>query len=388
MGKQVGNVQLMQKMNRLKVLNLVRRNQDIARPAIAEQTGLSLSSITNITAYLLEEGLLEECGTEPAERVGRKSTLLRFRTEAYGLVIASLNENRAEVSYTDLEGKIQSYDTVEIVGLSPERVITRLEEHINTLLDKYGKENTLAIGVIFSGLVLDGSRFVLSSSMKWKKVDIKKSLEADTGLPVYVENISRSKAIWYSSTHDRDEKNMLFVDLENGIGAVQVCRGAINRSLLGEIGHTTVEKDGEPCFCGNKGCLEAMCSVNRLIRLYEEQSGTKDVTLTEIAQRYELCDKAARYAVNDCATYLGIGLANLIMMSHPAVLVLNASDFAECPMLITEAMEECKRRAYLALTKELKICRVMVGREEALKGAAVELCDRLFDLGSAYNPVQ
>lgn len=388
MGKQVGNVQLMQKMNRLKVLNLVRRNQDIARPAIAEQTGLSLSSITNITTYLLEEGLLEECGTEQAERVGRKSTLLRFRTEAYGLIIASLNENHAEVSYTDLEGKIQAYDTIEIRGMTPERVITHLEEHIAALLNQYGKENTLAIGVIFSGLVLDGSHFVLSSSMKWKNVDIRKSLEADTGLPVYVENISRSKAVWYSSTNDRDEKNMLFVDMENGIGAVQICRGAINRSLLGEIGHTTVEKDGEPCFCGNKGCLEAMCSAKRILRLYEEQSGTTGLTLAEIAQCYEQGDAAAQNAVSDCAGYLGIGLANLIMLSHPAVLVLNVSDFADCPMLITEAVEECKRRAYPALTKELKICRVMVGREETLRGAAVELCDRLFDLGSAYNPVQ
>lgn len=208
------NVQLMQKMNRLKVLNLVRRNQRIARPAIAQQTGLSLSSITNITAYLLEKGLLEECGTEPAERVGHKSTLLRFCTEA------------------------------------------------------------------------------------------------------------------------------------------------------------------------------AMCSGKRVVRLYEEQSGIKDVTLSEIARLYEQGDPAAEDAVSDCATYLGIGLTNLIMMFRPAMLVLNTGDFAECPMLITEAVEECLGRSCPERTGELRICRVTVGRDEALKGAAFEMCDRLFDLWSAYNPIQ
>ena len=85
MPKQVGNVQLMQKMNRLKVLNYIRRNPDISRPVLSEKTGLSLASITNVTTYLLDIGLLTESGIEPAERVGRKSILLRnvhvwFRT--------------------------------------------------------------------------------------------------------------------------------------------------------------------------------------------------------------------------------------------------------------------------------------------------------------------
>ena len=213
-------------------------------------------------------------------------------------------------------------------------------------------------------------------------------MAAATGLPVYVENISRSKAVWYSSVQDRDEKNMLFVDLENGIGAVQISRGVINQSLLGEIGHTTVEKDGEPCFCGNKGCLEAMCSARRVVTLYEEQSGEEGLTLAEVAKYYEQGDTAAKYAVSSCASYLGIGLANLIMLSHPAVLVLNLGDFAQCPMVVARAVEECKRRAYPVLIKDLKICPVTVGREETLKGAAVELCDYLFDLGSPYNPVQ
>ena len=92
MNGQVGNVQLMQKINRLKVLNYVRRNPGVSRPQIAAETGLSLSSLTNITSYLLEEGLLAEDGTEQVGCVGRKSTLLRFRAEAYGLICISINK--------------------------------------------------------------------------------------------------------------------------------------------------------------------------------------------------------------------------------------------------------------------------------------------------------
>jgi Fic family protein len=62
MAKQIGNAHLMQKMNRLKVLNFIRKNPGTSRPLIAEQTGLSLSSITNVTSYLLNLGLLTESG--------------------------------------------------------------------------------------------------------------------------------------------------------------------------------------------------------------------------------------------------------------------------------------------------------------------------------------
>ena len=188
MAKQVGNGQLMQKMNRLKVLDYIRRNPDSSRPIIAEQTGLSLSSITNVTSYLLDSRLLTENGTEQADRVGRKSTLLRFNSEAYGLILASLTEKQAEVSYTDLDGRVLSSHGFSTEGRSQSEVLSLLEQHISDLLQQFSHKNPLAIGVIFSGLILDDSRFVMSSSMKWRHLDIKKHLETRTSLPVFVEN--------------------------------------------------------------------------------------------------------------------------------------------------------------------------------------------------------
>ena len=388
MGKQVGNVQLMQKMNRLKVLNCIRRNPDISRPLIAKQTGLSLSSITNVTSYLLDLELLAECGTEQSERVGRKSTLLQFRTDAYGLIFALFDESHAKIFYTDLGGKVLSSIDADIKSKSPANVISQLDSKIVALTKKYGKDKTLGIGVIFSGLVLDGSRFVFSSSMKWNKLDIKEILEQKTGLPVFVENVSRIRAVNFSNINDRKlSENMLFVDLENGIGAVQLYGGAISRSMLGEIGHTTIEKDGEPCFCGNRGCLEAMCSSERLIRLYSEKAG-KTANLSKINELYKNGNNDAIAAVSDCAQYLGIGLANLINLLHPSVLVLNTGDFSDCPSLLEDAVYHMRKRTYAALTQDMEIVTVTSGSDDILSGAAFEMCDRLFDISFPRNIIQ
>ena len=389
MPKQVGNVQLMQKMNRLKVLNYIRRNPDISRPVLSEKTGLSLASITNVTTYLLDIGLLIESGIEPAERVGRKSILLRFNSEAYGLIFASISEDEAEIFYTNLEGKIISSHSFHITDKSAEQFISVTRKCVGKLIEKYGREHILAVGINFSGLVLDGNRFVLSSSMKWKELDIKKIFEDATGLPVFVENISKLRAVWYSSSHkDTYNKNVIFVDLDNGIGAVQVVFGAVNSSVLGEIGHTTVEKDGVECFCGNRGCLEAMCSAERIVSTFAALSGNESAKLDDISSLYDSGDVNAQKAISECAAYLGMGLSNLVSLFHPDVIVINEGQFSGCRRVSELAVIEMQKRTYPALWHDTEVRYVDIDLRETIAGAAFETCDSLFDISFEHNPVE
>lgn len=388
MNKQVGNVRLMQQMNRLKVLNFIRNNPDVVRPVIAEKTGLSLATITNTTSYLLDINLIAECGTEQVGRVGRKSTLLRFNADAYGLICVILGKETINVVHTNLDGKIIARLTTEMCD-SPEKVIKTVRKNVSEIISKSGKENILGISIGISGLVLDGSKFVLSSSHKWKGFDIRKTLMADTGLPVFAENISHLKAVWYfCCKKSADKRNMIFVDLENGIGATQFYKGSISRAVLGEIGHTTVDKDGELCFCGNKGCLEAMCSVERTLRLYKEYSGNTEADTKELCKKYSSGDASALKAIKECAEYLGIGMANIINMLNPSVIVINSGDMTCCRPLLDEAEKVMLSRAYPALTQELAIYEINTSEEETIKGAAYNLCDRLFDISFDGNIVE
>lgn len=389
MNKTVGNSQLIQKMNRLKVLNYIRRNPDAARPQIAHETGLSVASLTNITSYLLEMGLITESGTERVERVGRKGTLLRFCAESYGLICIFVGMDSVNISYTDLEGRIITRIRVNVEDMQPGKVVELVRENVASLVREHSREKILGIGVAVSGMVLEGSRFVASASLKWKEFDLKAILEKETGIPVFVENASLLKAVWYFECGDWIKKdNMLLIDLEGGIGASQYYHGEINRAMLGEIGHTTVEKDGELCFCGNKGCLEMMCSEQRIIKLYEEKSGESGANLEIIAEKLTKNDEAAKAAVKDCGKYLGIGLANLVNLCRPMAIVINMGAYVNLRPLIECAVKEMKKRAFPALLDNLEIREVMVGEENTMKGAAFNLCDRLFDIDYSGNIVE
>ena len=389
MAKQVGNVSLMQKMNRLKVLDFIRKNPDTSRPYIAEQTGLSLASLTNVTAYLLDEGLLYECGVEPADRVGRKSTLLKFCAERYGYIIVALHGGSADIYYTNLEGEKKYNESVSVSDCSSEQIIYLLRQKTDFLVNRFGRENTLAVGLTFSGLVLDGNRFALSSSMKWNEHDIKKIFEANFGLPVFVENLSIIKAVGYLFSEKKwNDKNIVFVDMENGIGTVQIAGGSVVKTVLGEIGHTTVSPDGAKCFCGNFGCLEAMCSVNRLIDTVNESEENTVSGLEEFVKLYETGDVSAVRAVDECAEYLGIGLANLVYMLNPSSLVISKGQFADCDVVIKKAIDKMKKRIYPALLKGVDIHLAEIDEDMTVIGAAYEMCERMFDISFPYNPVE
>lgn len=381
MNRMVGNSQLIQKVNRLKVLNYIRRNPDVARPAVARQTGLSVASLTNITTYLLDKGLIAENGTETVDRVGRKGTLLRFRADAYGLICVFLNMKSVNIAYTDLEGGVIANIVVDTDSLKPQEFIDTVHESISFLVGKYDNKQILGIEIAISGLVLDGSRFVLSSSLKWTEFNLKEELENETGIPVFIDNVSDVKAVWYFHSEKQNRRdNMLMVDLENGIGACQYYNGEINRAMIGEIGHTTVEKDGEPCFCGNRGCLEAMCSVPRILQLYADYCGSEMISSEELVQKLENGDKNAIRAAKECSQYLGIGLANLVNLCKPYVIAINTGGEKLLSHVIKFAVPELKRRAYPVLLEDLNICEVSISEEDAMRGAAFNLCDRLFDL--------
>ena len=133
MEHQAANNQLMQKMNRLKVLSYVRRNPECSRPMIARDTGLSLSSITNITTYLMDIGILYECGTEQVGRVGRKSALLRLQETRNDLICAFVSGSQINLYVTDLLGKAKEKYTVSTEGCSGEEAMQRMTSEVKRI---------------------------------------------------------------------------------------------------------------------------------------------------------------------------------------------------------------------------------------------------------------
>lgn len=399
---EVGNVQLMQRINRLKVLEVIRMHGSIARTEIAKQTGLSSSSITNIITYLLERNLVAEMGTVDSGDVGRKATLLRFNPAAYNIVAVNVEADRAYIALTDLSGAILILREVALdMRMMDFEILNLIKREINHLL---GAEKgavraaVLGIGLAISGLVQDEGRFVMSSSLRWKGLSIKEQFENLFQIPAFVQNNSRTKALWALKKHvEEDDRNVVFLDLTMGVGIVNFFEHRINEAVIGELGHTSVKKDGPQCFCGNRGCLELMCSVEAVLQACAEMLGLgKCPILAEIAEdkpgglsyemvlkAFELGDSGVSEVLQECGEYLGMGISNIINLFNPQRIIINGDALLQSGFLYETAVAEAGGRVNEELSRGLKYQKVIIGVEEAVQGVAMYVADRLFELSDS-----
>lgn len=394
----VGNVQLMQKINRIKVLDCIRQKGMVARPEIARITGLSPSSITNIVSYLLEKKLVVEVGHVDSNEVGRKATLLKFNPSASNIIAINVEVSVINIALTDLDGNIIKKKEILLDRIAKDyEILNIIKKDINTLLDeskKLSNSEISGIGVAVPGLVENEDR-VLSSSLRWRGLSLKEYFENNFNLPSYVQNSSRTKAISELRNNiDELEKNIIFLDLDMGVGIINFYEGKINEAVIGELGHTSVKKDGPVCFCGNRGCLEVMCSVEAVVNqcsellqigkcaVLQNMLNEKNLPLSYdiLLEAFENGDNDVSKVFKECGEYLGLGIANIINVFNPQRIIINGDVLLTSDFIYQTAVKEANKRAYEQFTKDLKYEKVNIGVEQSIKGVSLYVTDRLFDL--------
>lgn len=402
----------MQKINRLKVLDFVKKNGPVARPEIAKFTGLSPSSITNIVGHLIEKNLLMETGTVDSKEVGRKATLIKFNPSVLHVICVNIEMQKVSVALTDLAGTIlkvkelilerivKDFEILDLIKSEVNVLINEDKEQFNK--DIFQKNIIAGVGIAVSGLVLNNEQLVISSSLRWRGLSLKEYFENYFHLPVFVQNSSRTKALWKLSKDVLEEEmNIIFLDLAMGVGIINFYDHKINEAVIGELGHTTVKKDGPLCFCGNKGCLELMCSVDAVINqcndlllqnhcnILQELMKKKGSSLEyqTILEAFQKGDTDVEAVLKECGEYLGIGLANIINIFNPQRIIINGDVLLTSDFIYHTAIKESNKRINEQLANNIKYERVNIDFEEAIKGVALHVADRIFEINSKQNMI-
>lgn len=177
----------------------------------------------------------------------------------------------------------------------------------------------------------------------WEGEPLGDQLEKSLGLPVVIENDANCGALaeFRNGAGSRLESSAsiayLFVD--HGVGGGLVLDGSLYRGAdgtAGEIGHTTVDPQGPRCLCGNSGCLEAVASVESIVRRTVAASREDDasdlatrtdgdweaVSFEAVTEAVEANDPIAVAALEDALSYLAVGITNLSLMFRPNLIVL------------------------------------------------------------------
>ncbi|MET8161276.1 ROK family transcriptional regulator [Sphaerisporangium sp. NPDC005289] len=252
--------------NRAVVLEAIQVSDGISRVQIAERSGLTAQTVSVIVRRLLEDGLVVEDGSLPSSG-GKPRTILRVDPGA-GYAVG-IHFDPGELSYVlaDLAGQPVTMRREAVPpGLAPDTVIRQMARTARDMLSRAGvpDDKVLGIGLACPGpLDADGVMNFPPRLTGWDHVPIRRLLEEHTGFPVTFDNDAAAAAIgerWAGSA--RSTPSFAYLYLGTGIGGGlfldnQIYRGSSLNAA--EFGHITVMPDGPDCYCGNRGCIEALC---------------------------------------------------------------------------------------------------------------------------------
>jgi len=213
-----------------------------------------------------------------------------------------------------------------------------MEEGPIELAAKLLRPDVAAIGLGAAGLVTwPEGRLVWGPNVVGRDIPFKDSLIAKFGLPTAVDNDANLAALAETRIGAaRGYRRVLLVTLGTGIGGGIVINDEIyrGRSFAGEVGHMMIDVGGPQCTCGQRGCWETFASGRRLDQIARDVAAADPNGLTaSLANRGAVAgshlteaaiqgDTQAVQAVEEMGSWLGMGLASLIVVLDPEIIVV------------------------------------------------------------------
>jgi predicted NBD/HSP70 family sugar kinase len=257
--------------NRRIVLESIRLHGPIARGDIAKRVGLTVQTVSTIVRELEEHGYVLSMREEPRGR-GLPPATLRINPEggyAVGIHVTPLGIHAALIN---LSGDVIESAYREAPNATPDHAFDLIGAMVLELTGPRPGGRVLGIGMALPGpFGVETMSFIGPTTMTgWKDVALRERLEASTGLPAFFETDMAAAAMGerlYGLGTGYSEYYYLYFGV--GLGGVMVHDGSALRGAwgnAGEIGHIPVVPGGEPCPCGNRGCLERYLSLEALRR--------------------------------------------------------------------------------------------------------------------------
>ncbi len=384
------------------ILLTLLRHEGMSRVRIAQITELSTTTVTNLVAELLEQGIVAEEGSEDVELkrgVGRPRTALRLIPDARYVIGIYMGTSRVRVMLTDLFARSLAFrEFTFLPETQPETVFEETLSNIQAVIAESGINRQLIIGVGIGAPGLVDSYLgvnILSPVLGWRNVPIRNWFASRLGLPVFVDNNVRAMAMAESLLGvGKDVYVLAYVYARGGVGSGLVVGGQLYRGGIaaGEIGHTAILPDsGEACRCGNIGCLETLVSESSIVRAAQsltvrDPHGVLASHLMETGKRpierifdaARAGDPVTRNLLNERARYMGIGLANLVNTVSPEMIVLDGIFAAGQDLLFPPVRETLRRWAFAGMGEQVQLVPPTFGADAGVIGAAALALDVFF----------
>ncbi len=334
------NHRVLRDINEVMVLNVIREKQPISRIEIAGLIGLEGSTVSKIVSRLLSDSLVYEEGVgEASPQGGRRKRYLHINPNKACAIGVDFRPSGYTVALSDFRGRI--LESIELPSnTDAQAAVSAIAANVRKMLDSCRSETVEGIGVSLVGLVdPKEGRVLAGEGLGWgEDVPVGSMLRSELGtdVPMYFENGAWLGALaetWFGK-HARPPRNLVFLDICEGIGSGIIIRGQFYHGSMngaGEFGHIPLNPEGPACSCGARGCLEAYASDPATVQRYEavcrsRRNGASariiGSTIDEVIERALKGEPEAVEVVQEKAVYLGRGLMPVVYALNPEIIVI------------------------------------------------------------------
>jgi predicted NBD/HSP70 family sugar kinase len=347
--------------SRAAMLDMIRASGQISRVELVHESGLTGATVSTVVRRLINDGLVVEVGR--AESTGGKpAVLLSLDVDARFAVGIHLDHAGITYVIANLGGAVVGRWRRPGAGEDPpDVVVARVASELALFIARIGvdPDRLLGLGVVSPGPITSAIGMVLTPPVMeaWTDFPLADALREAVGLPVLFENDATAAAIGeYWAGPVETGRCFAALYMGTGIGAGIMVNGDVYRGSsgnTGEVGHVCVDVDGPSCWCGGRGCVEALAGPAAVVAAARE-AGLK-LPGTGVAGDFASLARAAtrgegvpRTLVLRSARYLAVAaqaLANILDLDQ---VVLTGPSFALSGSLYVPAIREQLSRTFFA----------------------------------------
>jgi glucokinase-like ROK family protein len=338
-----GDQELVRKLNTAVILDCLRFSSSLSRADLSHRTSLNRSTVSSIISELIDKGLVRETELQK-DKLGRPGMSLELDPNGGAAVGVEIGVDFISVLLTDFVAKPYWRKRIQVDPTSGQPALLAMAEALIQEALQYAEvchAHLLGIGVGVPGLIdVQRGTIVVAPNLNWHDIPLRQMWTQLFNLPVFVENDANAAALGeYYFGVAREVKNFIYLSADVGLGGGIVLDGKLFRGhsgYAGEVGHMTIEPNGLPCSCGRRGCWETLVGLRGIVHQIQVmlqngatslirdlvQGDLNNITFEQVVAAAEAGDAIALNALYNVAKWLGIGIANLVNVFNPEMVVL------------------------------------------------------------------
>jgi glucokinase len=257
-----------------------------------------------------------------------------------------------------------------------EAIVHDMVEAIGVLLAKFGKENLAGIGIGVPGFISLHEGVIKNSNnlASLENFPIRDEIGRRLETTVILENDANAAALgekWIGA--GREVNDLIMLTLGTGIGGGIISNGRVLRGfsgMAGELGHITAVPYGNPCGCGNRGCVEKHASATAIVAMARMLGLGQNLTAKDVYDMARAGNEKAKMVFVSMGESIGIVLAMLVNAFNFPLYLIAGGVIAGWDLFAPPMLEETRRRSFTFRNTNTRVERAQLGNQAGLYGAA------------------